>query len=831
MLRTFGWFYRLLGLGRVMGRVRLGEHSAEIIRKAQDKGPVVYVMLRRSTLDQLALNSVLLSNDLPLAVWSNGPSTFWWQPIKDAWKGVFFRIKRLFQGGRGVSSAVHSGWLKTAVASDATTAVFLRRRADSPTPAPEDDPLHVMLEVQRESEAPIQLVPIIAMWNRSPEQHSAVRTFLLGSHENPSIFSKLQNLYVPLDKGPFIQVGEPLDLQQLVQRVPEDRQLLSLRTLLRRYLRREEKTIRGPTLLPKRVLKKVVLNNPPMRNFAAEHAAETGSTTLQVQDKMAKEFDLIAANFSWNGIRILSHVTAPLWTRIYQGYDIRETDLEHIREAMRGGATVLAPTHKSHFDYLLLSWVLYQKDLIVPHIVAGVNLAIWPVSIILRSAGAFFIKRSFAKEPIHPVVFERYVRELLRHGYPVEFFIEGGRTRTGQLLRPKLGVLGMVVDATAKNTSDQPALILPMNISYEKVAEESAYQSEQSGAEKKKESLGQLFKAGRLFGSRFGKVYIRANTPIDLRAVLETVPNWNDLSEQEKRPHLRRLGEEIVYAMGRVAVVLPTTLVALALLAHPAQGIRHTELYDRVLRLRSFLARQEALESKALERFEQAITQALARFEDQGMIKPLGTASVRVWKIEPDQRVTLDFHKNQVMQFFAPAGLAVVALRTLNSPKFSREDLIEPFTALCGILDREFVFPPDQTLAQRLDEGLEQLHAYGAIVRDDEGWSLGAPELLTEMHGLMAGWLQSYLLVATYATRFVDEGADYKSLPKAFLSHAEEFLASGEVNRPEALGLSALKNAINSYRDDGWVTPRGDTIELDTEALRKVVEQLRQMVA
>src|SRR6185436_20181715 len=113
------------------------------------------------------------------------------------------------------------------------------------------------------------------------------------------------------------------------------------------------------------------------------------------------------------------------WTRVFSGVDAEDSDIATLRSALRDGSCVLVPCHKSHFDYVLMSWVMYDHDMVVPHVVAGMNLAIWPISILLRGAGGFFVRRSFQGDRVFPAVFARYVRELVLREYPVEFFPEG----------------------------------------------------------------------------------------------------------------------------------------------------------------------------------------------------------------------------------------------------------------------------------------------------------------------------------------------------------------------------------------------------------------------
>lgn len=828
MLRRFGWFYSALGLGWALDRVRFEEHSVERIRKAARSGPVVYVLLQPSTLDHLALNTVLNRNRLPLSAWSNGGGNFVWQPVAEAWRDVFTRWTSWWSGGRA-PDPVRSGWLTRAVAGGATTTIILGEDA----PAAHDDPLSAILAAQAASDRPIQLVPIICVWDPAPDfDRGPVANFLLGSREAPGLPTILRNLYLPSSKAPVVQAGQPLDLALLCQRTEPADRLSRLRTLLRRFLRRESKVVRGPTLLPYAAMKQIVLDNPPMRQLVAEEAKATGKSPEQIQRALSKEYEMVAANFSWGVIRFLSWAMRPLWNRVFSGYDIRDEDLDRLRDAARRGAPVLVPCHKSHFDYLLLSWVCFYADIIVPHVVAGINLAIWPVSILLRGCGGFFVKRSFSGERLHPVVFARYLRELLRHGYTVEFFIEGGRTRTGMLLTPKLGVLGMVIDAAHKNPSDQHITLLPVAIAYEQVAEEGSYRQELRGAEKEKESVGQLIRARSVLSRRFGRVYLRVGEPVRVRELLAQQEDWGTLDEATRRARLQVIGDLLVHRIGQVMVVLPTSLVALALLAHHRQAIPHDELLARIDRLRAFLKRMGALESNSLEHAEAAIAQALDRLAADGLLKIHQVDDRRVWQIVPDGRITLDFHKNQVLHFFAPAAHAAAAIRSLGQDHFTFDALRPRWEIMVNALDREFTFDPMLSRDQQLQAALDALTAHGALRTTDNGWAIADPARIGEILGLLRGLLESYVLVANHALRQPGGALESKPFLKEIQASAEAWLATGALSRPEALNQVALKNALTSYGEMGLLPPQGGgKHKVEQDALRSFVADLSSAVA
>jgi glycerol-3-phosphate O-acyltransferase len=800
MLRRFGWLYRWLFIGRALQRVRFEDHSAERVRRAEQAGPIVYVLLRRSSLDHLALNTVLNRRRLPLSVWAPGTPSFFWQPVIEAWFGVLVRTWRWATEGRA-ADPVTSGWLAEAVCKEHPVTIFLQQQ-QLMLQVGGDDPLRAVLDAQARTERPVQLLPVIVVWDRAPERDMPVRNFLLGSRENPNLLLTLVNLYSPFGRAPFVQVGEPLDLAELCRRVPEPRRLETTRVLLRRYLRREGRMVRGPTLLPRRVLRELVLDNPPMQAFAAEEAAATGKSVEQVQTLMRKEFDAIAANFSWLMIWSLSYLCRPLWNRVYSGYDIREEDIERIRAAVRDGTAVLAPCHKSHFDYLLLSWVLYHHDLVPPHVIAGNNLAIWPLSTLLRAAGGFFISRTFTGQRVHPVVFERYLRELLRHEYTVEFFVEGSRTRSGLLLRPRLGVLEMMFDAAAKSDQRREITLLPMALVYEQVAEEHAYRSELEGADKDRETMGQVVRAGGVLRYRFGRVYLRVGEPIKASEVVGDPAAWLSQSAETRRDKLRHAGEDLIRRIGEVVVVLPTMLVALALLAHHRRAIEHDELLGRIGRFRAFFKHKGALEADSLRHPDSAITSALDRFRDQGQLRDHTRDGQRIWEVPPGQRISLDFHKNQVLHFFAPAALAAVVVRHADREEVMLEDLLAPFALLEATVNREFTFDPDASSEERCRRALDDLVAHGALAPTETGWTLADPARLGEVHGLLRGLLEAYLLVLRAARKLPARPLDRKAFVREIQQGQETWLSSGVATRPEAFSAISLRNAIASFLED-----------------------------
>ena len=242
------------------------------------------------------------------------------------------------------------------------------------------------------------------------------------------------------------------------------------------------------------------------------------------------------------------------------------------------GRSSTCPCHRSHFDYLLLSYVLYHQGLHTPHIAAGINLNMPVIGPILRRGGAFFLRRSFKGNRLYAAVFEAYLDQILQRGHSVEYFVEGTRSRTGRLLQPKGGMLMMTVNSYVRNPK-RPIVFVPVYFGYEKLIEGDSFISELGGAAKQKESLFGLVKSIRSLRDNFGKVYVNIAEPIELDDVLHRLqPDWRELPQKDDaRPAwlgdvVDTLGVDIMSNINAAAAVTPISLVTVTRSAWPAKA-------------------------------------------------------------------------------------------------------------------------------------------------------------------------------------------------------------------------------------------------------------------
>ncbi len=823
MSRRFGWLFYVLGLHRTLRQMRLDGASAEHVRLAHDAGPVVYVLRRRSTLDHLALNSVLNAWRLPLSVWASEASTFFFHGPGPVWGALWAGLRRRFSRV-AVEDPVASGWLAATVL-----------RGDAVTFWVEEDGEPVLSAITTPGDRPVQFLPVAVIWDRAPKDDNPLRRMLRGAEPPPGFLREVFRVWTGR-RGGLVRIGEPLSFASVTQRFP-DHPVRAARSVLHRLVRREVAVVRGTELVPWGTLRHLVVDNPPMRDLARREAATEGVAVDVIVHRMRRDFAAIAADFRWWTIAVAARVLGPVWTRVFSGVDIRTEDLDAIRAAMRRGTVVLVPCHKSHMDYLLLSWVFYENDIMLPHIVAGDNLALWPISAFMRRCGAFFIRRKFSDDRVYSAVFARYVREIVRNGVPIEFFIEGGRSRTGRLLQPRFGVLGTVMDAAElrKDPAHTEVTLLPLAFAYEEVAEEATYERELSGVRKEPESFGSLLRARSVLERRFGRAYLRTGKPLYISDVVDKrggQPDWGNRTAQSRRDAIRFVGEQLVWRIGEAMVVTASGLAALALLAHHRRGVRHTELVARCHRLHSWLQRRGAASSSALSTFDEAIRLAVDRLVRAGTIEATGTADDRVWSVRPDRRVRADFAKNQLLHHFSDAGLVAAALRRHSGP-VTTAALVNDFVWLRTVLVTELVADPSVSDEQAVRRALADLGAHGAVISSvGDAWVVQDRERVGEIWSLVRGLLEGLRLPLILAQRYVESGRDADRFARELQADGETLLAAGHVTRPEALVAPVVANLTKAWGKVGVLPGRDSAAAPGTEErIAEALTRLSPMVA
>ncbi len=430
------------------------------------------------------------------------------------------------------------------------------------------------------------LIPVGIYWGRAPKKEQSWLTVLFS--ENWDVAGRTRKFLTTLFQGrnTLLRFSNALPLSSIVQNgLDPDVAYRKVSRVLRVHFRQRRAATVGPDLSHRRTLVNAVLTDPNVRAAIDSEAGDSRAKLERATQKARRYAQEIAAHISYPTVRVIERFLGWVWNRIYDGIELQHID--KLYEVARDHEIVYVPCHRSHFDYLLLSYIVYQQGLSLPHVAAGVNLNMPLVGAILRRGGAFYLRRSFKGNRLYASVFNAYLRQILVRGHSIEYFVEGTRSRTGRLLTPKAGMLAMTVNSYIHNQG-LPVVFMPVYFGYEKLIEGGSFISELSGAKKKKESLFGLISSIRSLREYFGKVYVNIGEPIHLDKMLDArEPGWREKGPGEERPAwisdvINDLGVRIMGGINAAAAVTPISLLAYALLATPKQSMGELELKAQI---------------------------------------------------------------------------------------------------------------------------------------------------------------------------------------------------------------------------------------------------------
>ena len=382
----------------------------------------------------------------------------------------------------------------------------------------------------------VQLVPVSVFWGRSPDKEKSLFKLLMS--DTWSVSGRIRQFFIILFHGrnTFVRFSPAMSVSQIVNESPTaDIATRKLARVLRVHFRRVRQATLGPDLSHRRTLVSTLIRSRQVKAAINVCSQKEKITPFKAEIRATKYADEIASNVSIATIRFLDILLAGVWNKIYNGVNVNNIDV--VKEAAQQGSIVYVPCHRSHIDYLLLSYVLFNRGLMVPHIAAGVNLNMPIVGPVLRRGGAFFMRRSFKNNQLYAAVFNEYLHTMLTRGYPLEYFVEGGRSRTGRTLAPKAGMLVMTIKSYLRD-SRKPFIFVPVYLGYEKIVEARSYLGELKGKKKQKESVFSLFKSLKELRNSYGKVNVNFGRPFHLSEVLDGIhPQWRQQSyDTEPRP-------------------------------------------------------------------------------------------------------------------------------------------------------------------------------------------------------------------------------------------------------------------------------------------------------
>ena len=506
------------------------------------------------------------------------------------------------------------------------------------------------------------LIPVAIYWGRSPDKDRSV--FKLIFSENWDMVGRTRKFFATIMHGrsTLLRYSHALPISSIVSADLEaSTAIRKVSRILRVHFRQRRSATLGPDLSHRRTLVNQVLMTPRVQRAIAAEAGTDPRAREKTENEARKYAMEISADISYPTVRVVERFLKWLWHRIYEGIELNH--IERIHEVAKSKEVVYVPCHRSHFDYLLLSYIVYEEGLQLPHVAAGINLNIPIVGSILRRGGAFFLRRTFKGNKLYAVVFDAYLQMILTRGHSIEYFVEGGRSRTGRLLQPKGGMLVMTVNSYIR-APKRPVVFVPIYFGYEKLIEGDSFISELGGAKKEKESLFGLISSVKSLRENFGKVYVNVAEPIELDAMLDSVhPDWrNSNVDDDERPEwlagvVDELGDEIMNRINTAAAVTPISLLAYALLSTPKQKIGLDELRRQLDPSLNLLRQFRYSESITLP--EMTADELIEHGERLDVISRTSHPMGQVIHMAEETAVLMTYFRNNILHLFAvPAAVA-----------------------------------------------------------------------------------------------------------------------------------------------------------------------------
>jgi glycerol-3-phosphate O-acyltransferase len=817
-------FFTSYGLKLFYSGIKDDPNQLMQIRDLPEDAVIIYVSSYRSNFEFLFYHTRYPKLDLPAPVIGMEYRFILWQPLTRVFRAIFARVSSWIRRKK-FSDPYESGFMREELIDKQSAGYlslisqrgFYRRFIKAKT-----DPIRYLIELQSKINKPVFLIPQLMFFGRSPERTlPPITDIFFGSEARPGNLRRIFTLFKKPEKV-FVEVSTPLNLKEFLS-LPEvasenvKKQTALVRQTLITQINRHRQSITGPMLKTPQELKESILTGDRMRQFMEHHSAMKSMTLQKVHREADGYLEEIAAKYSTGLVRFGEFVLKRLFNLMFEGINIDTEGLMRTKDMAKKGPLILIPCHKSHIDYLVLSYIFQINNMPCPHIAAGKNLSFWPLGPIFRRGGAFFIRRTFKGAVLYSKVFSEYVYKLLEEGFNIEIFIEGGRSRTGKLLMPKLGFLSILLNAF-RNGACEDLILVPIFIGYDRVLEESAYLHELEGGEKEPENLLQVLRARRfLKKKKWGRIYLKFHDPISLSKILsERGTAIADLSIKEQNSLCRQTGYRVISAIDSIAIVTPHALVAAVLLNSLKNRISYAELHSHVETYLSYLSCREAILSDTLMMDPvRAVDQVIETYLNRDFIEKIEDKketplSKSEFSINENKRPSLEYYKNNCISFFIPAAITSAAILDTDAFQFSASDLHERYLFLQELFKNEFAYNLDttaefhirKTIKAFIDEAILMPHP---TLPDRYNLTAVGFRKLKRFAGFLLTFMESYRVVLTYFSLYPKDAMDPKHRLKKIESRGVRMYKRGDIGRSEALSNMNYKNAVDFFTGKGII--------------------------
>ncbi|WP_431957634.1 glycerol-3-phosphate 1-O-acyltransferase [Nocardia lijiangensis] len=706
------------------------------------------------------------------------------------------------------------------------------------------------------------VVPIRVLW--LPPERDGVRrmTFadlaLLTNPRKPHRLAQRRLVRKSPDRH-VILTGQPALLSELRANNPEAAALHAAgtsepfaRSILRAAvvaLERAERSVIGDRYKVPRLVAEEILDSPDFLRRLELIADRIGAEPQEVYRRAEKALNELVAAQSRLVSDLFTQAMRPVHASTWK-VDTDESGLAALRALNRRHPLIFLPSHRSYVDAFVLGDVLARNDFPPNHVIGGANLRFWPLGPIARRTGTVFIRRSFGDDEVYKAAVEEYFAYLVAKRFNLEWYFEGGRTRTGKLRPPRFGLLNYLAAAVRADRVDD-VLLVPVSITYERLNELGAIATEQSGGTKKPEGLAWMARYIRSQQHSAGRVYVRFGAPLSARerlaangdplipprvsiplhhtdSVAEPIADTDPETAQRERMAVQRLAFEIAVGINAVTPITVNALATLALLGVDERALTLREVRALLAPVLGYIEKR-GLPSGELDalRDDPSLAVVLEQLSLAKVVTVYRGGLEPVYSIESGAHLEAAFYRNSAVHWFvnrAILELSILAAVDSGAPDQLSIGWDEAFR-LRDLLKFEFFFP-DRTefTAQITAEVLLVDPDWNARSRKD---TLGTDILgkltasgFTMAHRVLRSFFDAQLVVAErLAARDPGVAIDRKEFLDECVSVGRQMMLQQRLHSPESVSTELFGSALKLADNRGLLTPVAGTSAKDRAEL------------
>lgn len=593
-------------------------------------------------------------------------------------------------------------------------------------------------------------------------------------------------------------------------------------------MERSERAIVGDRYKVPRLVAEQITASARFRDEVATMAERLGRPPADVMaDATACLQELVAVQ-SRLAIDAFRLVMSPLHARAWD-VEVDVESLERLRELNRRHALIFLPSHRSYSDPLVLAAVLDEHDFPRNHLLAGGNMSFWPIGPLGKRAGLVFIRRTFGDDAIYKLAVREYFGYLVAKRFNIEWYLEGGRTRTGKLRPPRFGLLAYLVRALQDDRAED-VILVPVSIVYDQLSEVGAMAEEQVGATKSGEGLRWLADYVRAQRQNVGAAQVRFGDAFSLRSALDEAAGAG--------VQLEKVAFRVLDGINRATPITSTSLVTFALLGARDRAFTSEQVARVVAPLLDLVCEREIPGPVASLRRENGLRATLDQLCAAGVVQCYEGGTEPVWSIAPGRHHVAAFYRNGVLHHFVNRAIVELALLGLAQADTAVDDPVEAAwedaLAIRDLLKFEFFFADKATFR---DELALELDRFAADWRE----RVGSPEEMEELlqgaptfvaHRTLRAFLDAQLVVAQQlATRDPRKGFSKSEFLDGCLGVGRQLLLQGRLHGPESVSQELYAAALQLAANRDIVDPGRDEVRVAREAFLAEVQEVLDRVA